>query len=1207
MTTESRFAEFGPNVGMVEDLYRQYLEDPTTVGDSWQEFFADYTPRADQRLAGGTGTSTVVPAPPPVVGVRVQAEPALPTTAADLAPILLEGEQAAPIRGVGARIVENMEASLTVPTATSVRAVPAKLLEVNRRILNNHLQRVGGGKVSFTHIIAYAVLRGLQAVPVMNSSYGVTDGSPSVVRHQQVNLGLAVDVQKPDGSRSLLVPNLKGAEQLSFAGFHSAYEDLIRRVRANKITPEDFANTTVTITNPGMIGTVHSVPRLMPGQGVIVGVGAIEHPAEYQGADPAVLAQIGVSKVTTLTSTYDHRVIGGAESGEFLRTIHGLLLGESGFYDEVFAAFGVPYEPARWSVDAVPADDGGLDPLEKAVRVQQLINLYRVRGHLMANLDPLGQSEPHTHTELDIQAHGLTIWDLDRRFPTGGLTKKRSMQLSEILRVLRDAYVRTVGIEYMHIQDVEQKAWIQERVEGVHHETNLETKRRILERLNAAEAFERFLHTKYLGHKRFSLEGAESLIPMLDVLLSDAADAGAHEAVLGMAHRGRLNVLANVLHKSYGTIFLEFEGELDPGSTQGSGDVRYHLGAHGTHTSPAGASLPLTLASNPSHLEAVDPVVAGMARAKDDMTPETQHGTVIPVLVHGDAAFAGQGVVAETFNLAEVAGYGVGGTIHIVVNNQLGFTTSPSAGRSGVYCTDVAKMVQAPIFHVNGDDPEACVRVMQLAFAFRQAFHKDVVVDMVCYRRYGHNEGDEPGFTQPKMYAAISERRSVRKLYTETLVNRGDLTLEEAEAALDDFKARLEVAFEETRQSQRPTGEHRIIAPDVSTSANTAVDRSILDSLIGTITTWPEDFHIHPKLERIIHARKSDYEKDQIDWATAEALAIGSLLTEGTPVRFAGQDTRRGTFSQRHSVLIDAVTEAEYAPLATVSESAPFMVFDSVLSEYAALGFEYGYSVANPAAFVAWEAQFGDFVNGAQIILDQFVVAAMDKWQQDSRLTLLLPHGFEGQGPEHSSARIERFLTLSAEDNIRVVYPSTAAQYFHVLRRQMHATNRRPLICVTPKKYLRMPHTRSTVASLSEGTFELVLRDRSHDTLDAAAVRRVLLCTGKIAHELMDRRDSLGADVAIVRIEQIAPWPEEAVAQAIDAYPNASQVVWVQEEPENMGAWTFVHERLHRVLRSKVGELHHISRSASASPASGSQTIHDREQEELLTAAFSDL
>jgi 2-oxoglutarate decarboxylase len=1210
MTSPDRFAEFGPNVGLVEELYRQYQERPDSVGEAWQEFFEDYTPRSAQRGERTPGsTPPAVDAPNQPSHVRVPAEPpATSSTPSSHQPLLLAGEVAAPIRGVGARVVENMQASLAVPTATSVRAVPAKLLEINRRILNNHLIRVGGGKVSFTHIIAFAVLRALRSVPAMNASFGSVDGAPTLVRHSHVNLGLAVDVQKPDGSRTLLVPNIKDAQDLGFAAFHSAYEELIRRVRSNKITPEDFAETTVTITNPGMIGTVHSVPRLMPGQGVIVGVGAIDYPAEFQGADPSALAQIGVSKVTTLTSTYDHRIIGGAESGEFLAKIHQLLLGEDNFYHEVFAAFGVPYEPARWSIDADSTVPGSLEHLEKVVRVYQLINMHRVRGHLMANLDPLGQGDPHTHTELDINSHGLSIWDLDRVFPTGGLGSTRSLPLRSILGMLRDAYARTIGIEYMHIQEPAQKAWIQQQVEGVNYETPLDTKRRILERLNAAEAFERFLHTKYLGHKRFSLEGAESLIPMLDALLSAAAADGVREAVLGMAHRGRLNVLANVLGKSYAAIFLEFEGELDPGSTQGSGDVKYHLGAEGLHTSPDGSTIALTLASNPSHLEAVDPVVTGMARAKDDMAGDPHHGAAIPVLIHGDAAFAGQGVVAETFNLAEVPGYGVGGTVHIVVNNQLGFTTSPSAGRSGVYCTDVAKMVQAPIFHVNGDDPESCVRVIQLAFAFRQTFHKDVVVDMVCYRRYGHNEGDEPAFTQPKMYSAINQRRSVRKIYTESLVNRGDITLDDAEAALNDFKQRMEAAFEETRQSQRPTGELRAVAPAVSDAANTAVALPTLQAMIDALTTWPESFTIHPKLDRIIRTRKTDFEGDQIDWATAEALALGSLLHEGTPVRMAGQDTRRGTFSQRHAVLIDAVTESEYSPLGSLaSETSPFMIFDSVLSEYAALGFEYGYSVARPDAFVAWEAQFGDFVNGAQIILDQFIVAAYDKWNQESGLALLLPHGFEGQGPEHSSARIERFLTLSAEDNLRVVYPSTASQYFHVLRRQVHAAVRRPLICITPKKYLRMPQTRSKVESFTSGQFELVLDDRAAGDIDSTTVRRVLLCTGKIAHELMDYRDTNQGPVAVVRLEQIAPWPERALQSVLNRYPNADQIVWVQEEPENMGAWTFVHERLHRVLREGNRTLHHVSRAASASPAAGSQTVHDREQAELLAAAFADL
>jgi 2-oxoglutarate dehydrogenase E1 component len=903
-------------------------------------------------------------------------------------------------------------------------------------------------------------------------------------------------------------------------------------------------------------------------------------------------------------------VIQGAESGEFLRTVHDLLLGGGGFYEEIFASFGVPYEPARWTTDVSPLDDEAAHN-HKVVHVHQLINMYRVRGHLLANLDPLGRREPDTHPELDINHHGLSIWDLDREFPVGSLGAgslgRKEMPLREILGVLRDAYARTVGVEFMHIQDPDQKEWIQTRVETPTAGASPAVQRRIIDRLNAAEAFEAFLGKKYLGQKRFSLEGAESLIPMLDALLSAAADAEMREVVLGTAHRGRLNVLVNTVGKSYNQIFREFEGALDPASVEGSGDVKYHVGATGTHHAPSGATCTVTLASNPSHLEAVDPVVEGMARAKGDRIDDAERGYVLPVLVHGDAAFAGQGVVAETLNLSEVPGYEVGGTVHIVVNNQLGFTTAPELGRSGVYATDVAKMVQAPIFHVNGDDPEACVRVVQLAFEFRQAFRKDVVVDMVCYRRFGHNEGDEPAFTQPRMYALIRAHRSVRKLYTETLVNRGDLTLAQAEETLDDFSAQLDHAFEETHSSGPPTIPVNIVVPEeVEQAVETGVPRDRLRSIVDGLVRSPDDFHVNPKLERILNTRVTDFEADQVDWALAEALAFGTLATEGTPVRLAGQDTRRGTFSQRHGVLVDTDTEAEYCPLSHVAPGqAPVMLYDTVLSEYAALGFEYGYSVADPAAWVGWEAQFGDFTNGAQIIVDQFVVAAEDKWGQQSRLALLLPHGFEGQGPEHSSARIERFLALCAENNLRVCYPTTASQYFHVLRRQIHAPSRKPLVCFTPKKYLRVATTRSPVAELAHGSFREVLDDRGL-TVAPGDVRRALLCTGKIAHELMDRRDQLGAPVTVVRVEQLYPWPERQLIELAEKYTGCDQVWWVQEEPANMGAWNFVHGKLHRILRDRA-QLRHVARPPSPSPASGSSAVHDREQEQLFAEAFADI
>ncbi len=1199
---ERRSDSLGPNVGLVEDLYRRYQENPSSVSEAWREFFADYTPQPEPGPEVG---ERPIPTPtlPPRVPVRTAAE--VPTEAE--APSTLEGLEAAPLRGAAARVVENMEASLGVPTATSVRNVPAKLLEINRRILNNQLRREGRGKVSFTHLIAFAVLRAIERVPAMNATYGLVEGQPGVARHKHVQLGIAVDVEKRDGSRALLVPNISDADTLDFAGFVAAYEDLIRRVRDGSITPDDFGGTTVSITNPGMIGTAHSVPRLMPGQGLIVGVGAITWPPEFEGADEATLARIGVSKTLTLTSTYDHRIIQGAESGEFLRVLHELLLGAEGFYDECFASFGVPYEPARWQPDRSPRVDS-IAAHEKSVQVQQLINRYRVRGHLIANLNPLGYHEPKTHPELDPNHYGLTIWDLDRTFPTGGLAGRSEMTLREILGVLRNAYARTVGVEYMHIQEPDQKDWIQNRFEGVSHEITIERKRRILDRLNAAEAFEAFLQRKFFGHKRFGLEGAEALIPMLDALLDEAVDAGAPEVVMGMAHRGRLNVLTNVIGKSYAQVFREFEGELDPDMPQGSGDVKYHLGTTGTHEAPGGGTVRVHLASNPSHLEAVDPVVEGIVRARDDALGGPR-GRVIPVLVHGDAAFAGQGVVAETFNLSELPGYEVGGTIHLVVNNQLGFTTHPEHGRSSVYATDVAKMVQAPILHVNGDDPEACTRVVRLAFAFRQQFHKDVVVDLVCYRRHGHNENDEPAFTQPVMYERIDNHRSVRKLYTETLVNRADITLDEAEAALEGFRELLDRAFAETDGAAGAPADREVtIGPPVEhpdarerSERPTAVSRESLEKTLDALTSWPANFTPHPKLRRNIVARRDAFAADRVDWALAEAFAFGTLLLDGVPVRLAGQDTRRGTFSQRHGVLIDVETEDEYAPLGALAEGAArFMLYDSLLSEYAALGFEYGYSVAAPDAWVGWEAQFGDFANGGQITIDQFIAAADEKWGQPSALTMLLPHGFEGQGPEHSSARIERFLVLATDENLRVVFPTTAAQYFHVLRRQSATDRRVPLACFTPKRYLRMPDVISSVSELTDGTFRRVLAD----DVEPAHVERVLLCTGKVAHELRAARDERGASVAVVRLEELAPFPADELLATLQRYPASAELRWVQEEPRNMGAWQYVRGRLIDDL-AMGADLEVVARPPSGSPATGSFRRHEAEQQHLIDEALA--
>jgi multifunctional 2-oxoglutarate metabolism enzyme len=1099
-----------------------------------------------------------------------------------------------------------MSASLAVPTATSVRAIPAKLLVDNRIVINNHLGRGRGGKVSFTHLIGYAIARAVAMEPAMNFSFAEAEGKPVMVRPEHLNLGLAIDVAREDGTRQLLVPSIKAAEAMDFRQFWMAYEDVVRKARSGKLTVDDFAGTTMSLTNPGTIGTEHSVPRLMPGQGCIIGVGAMEYPAAYQGASAETMARLALSKTITLTSTYDHRIIQGAQSGEFLQLIHQLLLGEHNFYDDVFQALRIPYEPVRWVQD-IPA--GHEDDITKAARVHELIHAYRVRGHLMADTDPL-EYKQRRHPDLDINQHGLTLWDLEREFATGGFGDKPRMQLREILGVLRDSYCRTVGIEYMHIQNPEERAWLQARIERPHGRADHTEQLRILSRLNVAEAFEMFLQTKFVGQRRFSLEGAESLIPLLDAVLTEAAGNNLHEAVIGMAHRGRLNVLANIVGKSYAQIFQEFEGNLDPATTHGSGDVKYHLGAQGRYRGADGVEIPTSLVANPSHLEAVDPVLEGVVRAKQDVIDMGEPGfTVLPVLIHGDAAFAGQGVVAETLELSQLRGYRTGGSVHIVVNNQVGFTTSPESSRSSVYSTDVARMIQAPIFHVNGDDPEAVVRVGKLAFAYRQAFAKDVVIDMICYRRRGHNEADNPSFTQPLMYDLIDAKRSSRKLYTESLIGRGDITMEEAEEALRNYQQELERAFTETKDAiSRPAEPGALVPPQPEAEVRadharvpTAISFETIKRIIDTQVSLPEGFTPHPRLLPQLQRRAAMVEQDEIDWATGELLAFGSTLIDGHAVRLIGQDSRRGTFGQRHAVLVDRHTGGEYVPLRTFNTpAARFHIYDSLLSEYAAVGFEYGYSVARPDALVCWEAQFGDFVNGAQTILDEFISSGEQKWGQRSGVVLLLPHGYEGQGPDHSSARVERFLSLCAQDNMTVAMPSTPASYFHLLRWQALSTRIKPLIVFTPKSMLRLKAAASAAADFATGSFEPVLGDPAAG--DPASVSRVLLCSGKIYYDLAARRRQSGqTGVALIRVERLYPLPAAEIAAELARYPRSAEVVWVQEEPANMGGWPYMALHLPEVANRRVRL---ISRPASSAPASGSARAHAAEQAAILDAAL---
>ncbi|MEU7002157.1 multifunctional oxoglutarate decarboxylase/oxoglutarate dehydrogenase thiamine pyrophosphate-binding subunit/dihydrolipoyllysine-residue succinyltransferase subunit [Nonomuraea sp. NPDC046570] len=1203
-------ASFGQNEWLVDELYQKYLQDPESVDKAWWNFFADYNPdngpgRAPAReAANGTATAPAPPPPKAAVTPKPVEKPKQPAT-----PVPAGAEEIR-LRGAAARTVANMDASLSVPTATSVRAIPAKLLIDNRIVINNHLARGRGGKVSFTHLIGYAVIKALRGMPEMNYSYTEVDGKPTLVKPEHVGLGLAIDVQKSNGERQLLVPSIKGAEDMDFRQFWMGYEEVVRKARSGKLGVDDFAGTSISLTNPGTIGTVHSVPRLMPGQGTIIGVGAMEYPAEYQGASPDTLSRLAVSKVMTLTSTYDHRIIQGAQSGDFLRQIHRLLLGENGFYDEIFESLRIPYEPVRWMQDVSASHD---DDVAKSARVIELIHAYRVRGHLMAETDPL-EYKQRKHPDLDIQSHGLTLWDLEREFATGGFGGRPLMKLREILGVLRDSYCRTVGIEYMHIQNPEERAWIQARIEKAHAKPDREEQLHILARLNTAEAFETFLQTKFVGQKRFSLEGGESLIPLLDSVIGAAADEHLDEVVIGMAHRGRLNVLANIVGKSYGQIFGEFEGNLDPRTAHGSGDVKYHLGAAGEFTAHGGKTIISSVVANPSHLEAVDPVLEGVVRAKQDLLERGEEGfSVLPVLVHGDAAFAGQGVVAETLNLSQLRGYRTGGTVHIVVNNQVGFTTSPASSRSSVYATDVARMIQAPIFHVNGDDPEAVVRVGKLAFEYRQAFRKDVVIDMVCYRRRGHNEGDNPAFTQPLMYDLIDAKRSTRKLYTEALIGRGDITVEEAEQALRDYQAKLEQAFTETREaSKKPLEPGAMVVPAreevVKWSHDdtpTAITDETLKRVVDTQLNLPEGFTIHPRLAPVIQRRGQMVEQDQIDWSMGETLAFGSLLIDGHPVRLVGQDSRRGTFTQRHAVLVDRVTGEEHTPLKAFNDgTTKLYIYDSLLSEFAALGFEYGYSVERPDALVAWEAQFGDFVNGAQTIIDEFISSGEQKWGQKSGVVLLLPHGYEGQGPDHSSARIERFLQVCALDNMTVAQPSTPANYFHLLRWQVESGRHKPMVVFTPKSLLRNKQATSKAADFTSGTFQPVIGD---SVVDPAKVTKVVLCSGKIYYDLVNGREKAGRteDVAIVRLERLFPFPVDELSAELSRYGSDVSLVWAQDEPVNMGPWPFLTLKNAENPNLFGGRgISRVSRTPNSSPATGSHAAHENELHQILTELF---
>ena len=1177
--------DFGANVPIALERFDQFRIAPESLDSSWREYFERLVDR----------TTRKEPAPNPEAGTP---EPRV------LPVVLLPGDRVVSIRGGASRIVENMEASLSVPTATSGREIPVRTLEENRRILNRHRDRAGASKVSFTHLAAWAVLRALERYPRLNDAYAEIDGQACRVERDSVRLGIAVDVQRKDGCRTLLVPNLKAAGDLSFPDILLAFENLVARTRKGTTGPDDFMGTTLTLTNPGTVGTSWSVPRLMQGQGLILVTGALDHPAEYRSMSARTLSHLGISRVMTLTSTYDHRIIQGAESGLFLARLEELLRGDDGFYDRIFQELKVTHRPVRWERDSdlpLVTPPGADEGLKKQARVLELIRAYRVRGHLVADVDPLDQGHAPL-PELDPGSYGLTLWDLDREFFTNGLSSQDRATLREILEVLQDTYCGPVGVEYMFIQETDRRTWLQERMESTRNrfEPAPERRRRILEKLVEAEAFERFLHAKYIGHKRFSLEGCEALIPLLDHLLTEAVQDGVERAVIGMSHRGRLNVLANTVGKSLSRIFAEFEGNVDPGTVQGSGDVKYHLGAEGIHRTPDGREIAVRVCPNPSHLEFVDPVVEGLVRALQDAAGDATRCRVLPVLLHGDAAFAGQGVVAETLNLAGLEGYSTGGTIHIVVDNQIGFTTLPRDARSSTYCTDVARMVQAPIFHVNGDDPEALLHIGTLALDYRQRFHRDVVIDLVGYRRWGHNEGDEPSYTQPLLYARIKEHPSVAHLYGDRLVRLGGIAKADLDAIWEAKKAKMNA----DEGAESPVAAATGPGPNRPRQGEAALSERLRTAL-GALATVPEGFEIHPKLQPLLRRRAALLDgRGEVDWVTAEALAFGTLVQEGVSVRLSGQDVGRGTFSQRHSVLYDHRTGLEYLPLDTLAfRPARFEVFDSLLSEAAVLGFEYGHSLGAPGGLTLWEAQFGDFHNGAQVIIDQFIAASERKWNQTSRIILLLPHGYEGQGPEHSSARIERFLQLCAEDNLRVAYPSTPASYFKLVRRQASEPPK-PLVVFTPKSLLRHPACISSLAELAGGPFEPVLDDPE---ADQERVDRIVLCTGKVFYDLGKGRDDLAAaGTALLRLEQLHPFPGEALARMLSRYPATAALVWAQEEPRNQGAWSFLRERfLEGAVPGHAGQPPcYAGRPEGAAPATGSHRIHLMEQEALVRAAL---
>jgi 2-oxoglutarate decarboxylase len=1133
-----------------------------------------------------------------------------------------------PIRGPAATLVKFMNDSRSIPTATSFRTLPVDILDARRKEL-----KASGKKLSFTHLIAWAIVQAARDLPVMGHAYSEEDGKPQRVAPGSTSLGLAVDVERKDGTRSLVVPVLRDAGEMDFSTFASRYDELVAGARDNTLQPDAYQGANITLTNPGGIGTVASVPRLMPGQGTIVATGAIGYPPGLTTVDPDKLRELGVQKVMTMTSTYDHRVIQGAESGAFLRRIEELLQGEDGFYERIFEAVGIagvaegpPSAAAVTAAEPVPAGAvPAAAPVADAALLQavqaatSLVKAHRMHGHLAAQLDPLG-SPPVGDPALDPATVNLTE-ELMRRIPASVLRVAVSGDtFAEALPRLRETYTGTIAYEIEHISDHEQRVWLRQAIESGRYREPLpdEAKRQLLQRLSEVEALENYLHKAFLGKKQFSIEGLDALVPMLDEVIEITSGEGAREVVFGMAHRGRLNVLAHTIGRPYEAILAEFEGEqtlaVDTAAPEGgTGDVKYHYGASGTYATSTGRGVTVTLSPNPSHLEYVNPVIEGRARADQtsrkarDLTHDPS--AVVPVLIHGDAAFPGQGIVAETLNLQALPGYSTGGTVHVIANNQLGFTTDPEESRSTRYASDLAKGFDMPIIHVNADDVEACISAVRLATDFRQTFGRDALIDLIGYRRFGHNETDEPAYTQPQMYELIKKHPPVRKLYAERLEAEGTVSAAEAEKMAADAYAKVAEAHEELKRAMGGPPETGEIELDrtMSREPRTTVAEDTVRSLGEQLLRVPEGFTVHRKLKPFLDRRRAVFEEGAtVDWAHAEALAFASLLALGVPVRLTGQDTERGTFSQRHAVLHDSATGERWCPLQHLRDgNAPFELHNSPLSEQACLGFEYGYSVQAPDALVLWEAQFGDFVNSAQVTIDQFLVSGLAKWGQTSRLSLLLPHGYEGSGPEHSSARLERFLQAAAEGNMRVANCTTPAQYFHLLRRQALVSKPRPLILMTPKSLLRLPAATSTLEELAEGSFQRVIDDpRFADDADRGRVTKLVLCSGKVYYDIVGHDDGDRQDhIAVARVELLYPFPEGELIELLETYPNIERVVWVQEEPRNMGARAFMRRRMAGILPERLS-YDYVGRQLRAAPGEGYSAAHKREQSRIVRVAL---